>query len=171
MDQKDSSLEKTAGISALAAAGVAAAAAPAAAMEAEEATTEIIASEGVEIISTEIPETSVAAEERNAQEIVDKANEIRAAHGLQELTVSEELSEGSRQWAQTLSATGTVEHAEGDFGENLHWVSQKTSTDEVMQDWMDSEHHRVNILDPESTEIGTAVVHDENGMHSVQRFF
>lgn len=170
MEEKDSTLEKAAGITALGAAGVAAAAGSATAEEAADITTEIAASEGVEIISTDLPESAVATAEQEAQEIVDKTNEIRAAHGLEALSVNEELSEGSHQWAQTLSATGTIKHAEGDFGENLHWMSEGAPMDEVMQDWMDSEDHRVNILDPESTEIGTAVVHDDNGMHSVQRF-
>ena len=170
MKEKNDTVEKAAGITALAAAGVAAAAGSATAEEADVMSTEIASGEGVEIISTETPDSSVASAEKDARDIVEKTNDIRSAHGLEELSVNEDLSEGAHQWAQTLSATGTVEHAEGDFGENLHWVGEKTPVDEVMQDWMDSDEHRVNILDPESTEIGTAVVHDENGMHSVQRF-
>lgn len=154
------------------AAGVAAAAAPAASADLADVSEELTASADVEIVSEshEFTETSEAAEENDAQEIVDKTNDIRAAHGLGELTPSEELSEGAEQWAQVMSSTNTVEHAEGDFGENLHWASQEVPTDEVVQDWMDSPDHRTNILDPEATEIGAGVVHDSNGMHSVQRF-
>ncbi|MEK0372305.1 CAP domain-containing protein [Corynebacterium mastitidis] len=157
------------------AAGVAAAAAPAASADLADIAEELTASADVEIVSeshefTESAGASEAAEENDAQEIVDKTNDIRAAHGLDELTPSEELTEGSEQWAQVMSSTNTVEHAEGDFGENLHWTSQQVPTDEVVQDWMDSPDHRTNILDPEATEIGAGVVHDSNGMHSVQRF-
>ncbi|MEJ4100749.1 CAP domain-containing protein [Corynebacterium mastitidis] len=153
------------GATALAAAGAASA-------DVADISEELTASADVEIVSEshEFTQTSEAAEGNEAQEIVDKTNDIRAAHGLGELTPNEELSEGSAQWAQVMSSTNTVEHAEGDFGENLHWASQKVSTDEVVQDWMDSPDHRTNILDPEATEIGAGVVQDSNGMHSVQRF-
>lgn len=97
------------------AAGVAAAAAPAASADLSE---ELTASADVEIVSeshefTESAGASEAAEENDAQEIVDKTNDIRAAHGLGELTPSEELTEGFEQWAQVMSSTNTVEHAEG----------------------------------------------------------
>ncbi|KQB84819.1 CAP domain-containing protein [Corynebacterium lowii] len=156
--------EKAAGVAALAATGVAAPAATAAAEE-------ITASEGVEIISVTEEAPASADTDQDAHEIVEQTNDIRAAHGLNELSVNEELSEGSAQWAEAMSATRTVEHAEGDFGENLHWTSESDAPmEKVVQDWMDSDGHRVNILDPEATEIGTGVVRDENGTHSVQRF-
>ncbi|KQB84751.1 CAP domain-containing protein [Corynebacterium lowii] len=110
------------------------------------------------------------AEDITAQEIIDLSNQVRAEHGLNPLEANAELSEEADQWAKTMSTTGVFEHAEGDFAENIHFYGAQTSAQDVVQDWLNSEGHRENLLNPEATQIGAGVSHDDNGTYSVQRF-
>ncbi|KQB85022.1 CAP domain-containing protein [Corynebacterium oculi] len=120
--------------------------------------------------STDEPAGAAVAESATAQEIHDRTNQVREEHGLQPLEMDATLNEESAQWAKTMSTTGIFEHAEGDFAENIHFYGAEISAQDVVQDWLDSEGHRNNLLDPEATHMGTGVSHDENGTYSVQRF-
>ncbi|WP_018117706.1 CAP domain-containing protein [Corynebacterium mastitidis] len=116
------------------------------------------------------PAAEDVTEDSTAQDIVDLTNQARADHGLDPLTVNASLAEESAQWAKTMSTTGMFDHAEGDFSENIHFLGTTASAEEIVKDWMESDGHRANILDPEITEIGVGVSHESNGTYSVQRF-
>ncbi|WPF65623.1 MULTISPECIES: CAP domain-containing protein [unclassified Corynebacterium] len=127
-----------------------------------------------ETVSTSDPNSDPAgaatAEEITAEEINTLTNEVREEHGLPPLSLDATLNDEAAQWAKTMSTTGIFEHAEGDFSENIHFHGATISAQNVMQDWLDSEGHRANLLDPEATRMGAGVSHDENGTYSVQRF-
>src|SRR4051794_15008371 len=58
-----------------------------------------------------------------------------------------------------VSATGYLPAQKWRIGENLAWGEQDQSTPiEIVKDWMGSEGHRANILDPNFRDIGIGIV-------------
>ncbi|WP_082418571.1 CAP domain-containing protein [Corynebacterium lowii] len=58
----------------------------------------------------------------------------------------------------------------GDYSENIYFSTGTSTSQEIVDSWMESAGHRNNILDPQATEMGAGVHYDGRGTHSVQRF-
>jgi uncharacterized protein YkwD len=43
-------------------------------------------------------------------------------------------------------------------GENLYWAAPDVSAGEALRRWMQSPHHRINLLDPDWHDVGVAAV-------------
>ena len=113
--------------------------------------------------------TNIVYNEEYSYQVLALINEIRRNNGLSELTMNYSLiqvanirsEEISRNWSHT-RPDGTdwwTIHSQygiyGKLGENLAFG--QTFPAEVVEDWMNSEGHRANILTPEFTSIGISV--------------
>jgi uncharacterized protein YkwD len=115
-----------------------------------------------------------------AAEVVRLTNESRLANGLRALVISPRLTEAARLHAEQMAGWQRLAHtidgaryptmqarldAAGyaylNAAENVAW-NQRTPAD-VMRTWLGSSGHRANILDPNLTEIGTAVSYSLKG--------
>lgn len=112
-----------------------------------------------------------------AQEITALVNAERTANGLREVTVSDSLNQAAAVRAKEI--TGTFSHFRPD-GTRCHTVLDDLNIDftfageniaygqdtpaEVMNDWMESESHRKNILNSRYEEIGVAC-YKQNGIY------
>lgn len=112
--------------------------------------------------------------EEYSYQVLALINEIRRNNGLGELTMDYSLiqvanirsEEITRNWSHT-RPDGTdwwTIHSQygvyGKLGENLAYG--QTTPAEVVEDWMNSEGHRANIISPEFTRIGISVyVYDD----------
>jgi uncharacterized protein YkwD len=113
------------------------------------------------------------------QAVIDLTNAERkkAEKDLKPLKMNPQLMEAARKHAANMAAQDKLDHKlddkeppdrtkaagyESEFvGENIAW-NQKTPKD-VLKVWMESELHRENILRPEYTEIGVAMVKNKKG--------
>lgn len=112
----------------------------------------------------------------SVEKILEYVNEERTKNGLQPLSISQELSVAATNkasdmfsnnyWAH-ISPTGTtpwefINKAGYEYayaGENL--AKDFNFSDEVVKAWMNSPTHKANILKPEYTDIGLAVMNGE----------
>jgi hypothetical protein len=123
-------------------------------------------------MAPDLPQTEIA--------IVEMTNAFRKASALQEVKPSPVLAAAARAFAQYLAKSGKFGHeadgrapdkraqAEGYqacmVAENLAWNADsrgfqtKQLAGEIVEGWKDSPPHRENLLLPEATEIGVAVV-------------
>jgi uncharacterized protein YkwD len=112
--------------------------------------------------------------------VLDRLNEIRAAHGLGAVRLSSRLTEAAAEHSEEMGLDGYFEHASEDgtafwrrigrlygsegfgfwsVGENLLWSSQSVAPGRALELWMNSPEHRANILTARWREIGIAAVH------------
>lgn len=115
-----------------------------------------------------------------------RVNKERAARGLRSLSPVADMQAIARAHSNDMSTRGYFAHNDSDgvtpmqraaragirwaaFGENIATTSKRAGrSDEelaswAVDDWMESEGHRRNILDPEYTETGLGVYEAENG--------
>jgi Cysteine-rich secretory protein family len=119
------------------------------------------------------------------QYLVQLANQHRAEHGLAPLVWDSALASAARTHALRVMRETSVEHqyaGEPDLtarasraGAHFSTVAENlagTASDIVTIDrsWMASPTHRANILDPQLTSIGIAVLTNRNGFYAVQDF-
>ena len=119
--------------------------------------------------------------------IVALANEARAAAGVGALQRHSGLDGVARGWSEHLASGGLALAHNPSYsaqipggwsaaGENVGWIDEggRYSADAVAQavhrGWMDSEGHRVNLLNPAFTHLGVGVVHGPNGYYLTQNF-
>ncbi|WPF66798.1 MULTISPECIES: CAP domain-containing protein [unclassified Corynebacterium] len=103
--------------------------------------------------------------------IVRLTNEYRESKGLEALGCDQRLVEDSQAWADFLRAQGDLEHAEGDFAENIAWFGGEVGPEQVVDEWIESPAHRANILDEGASLMGAGWSHGESeGTYAVQRF-
>ena len=115
-------------------------------------------------------------------QVLTLINEIRRNNSLGELTMDYSLiqianirsEEITRNWSHT-RPDGTdwwTIHSKygiyGKLGENLAYG--QTKPEEVVEDWMNSEGHRANILSPEFTKVGISVYIYNNTYYWSQEF-
>jgi uncharacterized protein YkwD len=116
---------------------------------------------------------------KDEQALIDLTNAERksADKDLKPLKMNPKLMEAARKHAANMAAQDKLDHVLDEkkptdrvktagykstyVGENIAW--NQDTPKEVMKSWMDSEHHRDNILKPEYTEIGVAVVKNKKG--------
>ncbi len=129
---------------------------------------------------------AVAAHAQSAVErqIMDLANQARAQQGLGPLAWNAALAAAARQHAALVARSGQLSHqypgepdlaarmtqAGAKFQVAAENIAQGTSAAELHQEWMNSPHHRANILDPRLDAIGVAVVERGGNLYAVQDF-
>src|SRR5262249_35730789 len=112
------------------------------------------------------------------QKILDLTNEARAEKKLPPLKPDEKLFEAARAHSANMAKQQKMEHVlDGknpadsvketgykiaSLGENVAW-STGEPIKKIFQMWMDSEHHRDNILKPEYEEIGIGIAANDKG--------
>ncbi|WP_150114424.1 CAP domain-containing protein [Corynebacterium oculi] len=102
--------------------------------------------------------------------IVRLTNEYRESRGLGSLRCDQHMVEESQAWADKLRAEGDITHAEGNFAENLAWFHREVAPEEVMDSWINSPLHRLNILDEGASMMGAGWSYGEDeGTYAVQR--
>jgi len=111
---------------------------------------------------------SVSAE----RALFDAANRERAAQGLAALRWDEALATAAREHAVLMAERNALSHQFGGeaalqdrarvagarFTEVAENVAEGPSAEAIHTGWMNSPHHRANLLDPELTAMGIAVV-------------
>ena len=123
--------------------------------------------------SSEAKKPALSAADRA---ILDRLNQMRAAHGLRPLVVSAALTAAARHHSLEMVRSGFFAHESADgspfdrrirrfyrsfrsAGENIAFGCPDLSADAAMALWMKSPPHRRNILDPRWREIGIAATH------------
>lgn len=115
--------------------------------------------------------------EHLAFDLFQRINDERTARGLATLVWDEQLADLSRRWSEEMISTG-FEHSPGSFrthpgfrgiGENVAMGHANTSRMHV--DWMESDGHRVNILEPGFTAIGVGLVCRSDGLMWATQMF
>lgn len=111
--------------------------------------------------------TDIAAAEA---EFVDRINELRRGEGLGTLTVHGELVDVARRWAEEMAAADEISHNPNladqvaadwqKLGEN---VGVGATVAKLYDAFVGSPAHYRNLVDPEFTHIGVAVVVGRNG--------
>jgi Cysteine-rich secretory protein family len=112
--------------------------------------------------------------------LVDLTNQTRAENHLPPLTWDPALARAARQHlAVVLQHPGTLEHQYpgepdlaargGQAGAHFSSISENLAGNaqtpaQIHESWMNSPHHRENILDPRLTAIGIAVAQTPNGL-------
>ncbi len=127
----------------------------------------------------------VSTDEINAfaDEVIRLVNVERAANGLDALTKNERLSAAAAKRAQELVEYYSHTRPDGtncftvldDFAITYYAVGEniamgQSTPQEVMEDWMNSEGHRANILETSFENIGVGVVYANGMLHWVQLF-
>ncbi|ESA32232.1 scp-like extracellular [Leptolyngbya sp. Heron Island J] len=104
-----------------------------------------------------------------AQEVLSLTNEFRAEHGLSPLTMSQELTITAQNYAQLMAEQDFFSHIGTDgsapwdraaaqgytaraVGENI--AAGQDTPAEVVREWIRSDSHRQNLLNPDYTELG-----------------
>jgi uncharacterized protein YkwD len=130
--------------------------------------------------------TIVSARDAMEPGLVERINDIRAAHGLRRLSVAGDLSRAAAKHANSLGSKGYFKHelytpsrtttwtpygtwirwywpgpgyTSWAAGENLAWGAPDLSSRQAANRWMDSAPHRANILTASWRRIGVAAVH------------
>ena len=108
--------------------------------------------------------------------IFDITNEIRLRHGLPELMPDPELFMAARFKSQEMIQLRYMAHESPIYGqfvyipllfgrdvgaENIHSMNYHTSAERVVDGWMNSYSHRVNILNPNFRYMGIGVYHND----------
>lgn len=115
-----------------------------------------------------------------ASSIVGYTNDARMRNGLPGLTAKPRLMEAARLHAEQMAAHQRLDHtissaqyptmqarlqaagyAYANAAENIAW--NQPNAQSAVTTWMNSAGHRMNILDPQFTEIGTAMARSSRG--------
>lgn len=127
---------------------------------------------------------SLAALEKT---LVDLTNQERKKKGVGAVKVNESLAKAARAHAENMLRQDRMEHTldgKNQFeritaagykwtkaGENLAAVDGDRTLAELMEAWMDSKSHRLNILDADFTEIGVGIARDKTGKLWIAQVF
>jgi uncharacterized protein YkwD len=130
--------------------------------------------------------TTVTARDAMEPGLIERINDIRAAHGLRRLRGAADLSKAAAKHANSMGAIGYFKHdlytpsrkddwtsygtwirwywagpgyTSWSAGENLAWGAPDMSARQAASRWMDSAPHRANILTASWRRIGVAAVH------------
>src|SRR6185437_4057700 len=123
-------------------------------------------------------------EQSAATELFNDANEDRSPEGLQSLKRDPALTEAAWQHAQRMVQSGTLSHqlpGEPDLivrvqREGVHCttvaenVASGPSADSINNEWMHSESHRANLVDPRVNAVGIAWVEQDGRLYAVEDF-
>jgi uncharacterized protein YkwD len=114
--------------------------------------------------------STAPAEERIARAIFDRVNAERAERGLAELDWNDALATVARDWSAEMASTGRFEHQDvaevldreelagfRGIGENIFTATAPVPAGAIHVGWMESDDHRVNVLNPGWNRIGIGV--------------
>jgi uncharacterized protein YkwD len=119
------------------------------------------------------PPSGSAQQTVSAERVLfDAANRERAAQGLAPLRWDDALANAAREHALLMEQRNTLSHqfpgeaalqdrgrsAGARFTEIAENIAEGPSAETIHTGWMNSPHHRANLLDPQLTAIGIAVV-------------
>lgn len=124
------------------------------------------------------------AEQAAATELFNAANQDRAPEGLQQLRQDPALTEAAWRHAQRMVQSGALTHqlpGEPDLivrvqqtGVHCSTVAENIaagpSSGRINNEWMHSESHRANLLDPRVNAVGIAVVERQGQLFAVEDF-
>jgi uncharacterized protein YkwD len=106
-------------------------------------------------------------------QLLAEVNKYRRQHGLRALTVDKNLAAAARTWAERMAARGTLAHNEPLFSPTSHKrlamsrlgenVGFNFSVAAQHKAFLDSPHHRANVVLASYRVAGFAVVRDKNG--------
>jgi len=108
---------------------------------------------------------------------VSLVNRDRADAGLPGLDMDTTLNQKAQAWANHLAELQTLAHSELADGPSPGWsrlaenVGYGASIEAVQDAFMNSPHHRQNILDHQHNMVGTGVAYDANGVVYVVQVF
>ena len=126
------------------------------------------------------PDSATIAE----QYLLSAANQERAARGLSTLHRDPRLASAAAGHARTMAEHGTISHqfagepeltsrganAGVPFSVISENVAEAPSVLQIHDMWMNSEHHRENLLDPAVDAVGISVVARGNELYAVEDF-
>ncbi len=111
---------------------------------------------------------------------ISLVNQLRTGKGLQPLTPHPDLHAGAVTWTAVLSNNGELSHAPDlSAGVNENWaklgenvgVASSGQTQQLFDAFVASPSHYANLVDPDFTYIGVAVLYDGSGrMWTTHRF-
>ena len=114
--------------------------------------------------------SAAPAEERIARDIFDRVNAERRERGLAELAWNDALASVATNWSEEMASIGRLEHQDigallereelGGFrglGENIFTASAPVPAGSMHVGWMESDGHRVNVLNPGWNRLGVGV--------------
>lgn len=124
------------------------------------------------------------AQSAEARQLMQATNEDRAQHGLGPLRWNPALASAAQAHAERMVRAGALSHqyaGESDLaartgrsGAHFTTVAENIAVasdpETVETEWMNSPHHRDNILDPRLTDIGIGVVRQGNRLWAVEDF-
>lgn len=116
--------------------------------------------------------------------LLQAANQERARRGIPELVWDQQLYVAARAHASQMANLGAISHqfqGEPDLSQRISSagarfaviaenVAMASTAVSVHDGWMNSPHHRENILDPRLTSVGIAVVARGRELYAVQDF-
>jgi hypothetical protein len=120
---------------------------------------------------------SPAGASSESYDFLSRVNASRQAHGLRSLTMRSDLVSVAYNWTQHMAANNSLEHNPRLTSQVKNWqsVGENVGVGPTVKDiedaFMNSAHHRENILDPGYTEVGIATVRDSRGQLWVTQDF
>ena len=130
--------------------------------------------------------TNVSADSATIAEqyLLSAANQERAARGLQQLHRDPELARAAAAHARQMAAHGAISHqfpgepeltdrgasAGVSFSAISENVAEAPSAVQIHDMWMQSEHHRENLLDPSIDSAGISVIARNGELYAVEDF-
>lgn len=129
--------------------------------------------------------TAVAtAQNVSERYLLQAANAERAQAGIAPIVADAQLATAARQHAAEMVRHGTISHqfaGEADlaaragavgahFSRVTENVAEAQSAAQIHELWMHSPGHRANLLDPQVTAVGIAVVQDHGQLYAVEDF-
>jgi uncharacterized protein YkwD len=120
--------------------------------------------------------SSAPVEERIEREVFDRVNAEREERGLDPLAWNDALADVASDWSAEMAASGRFEHQDiaevmqgeqlngfSGVGENIFSSTGPVPAGAIHVGWMESEGHRVNVLNPGWNRIGIGVHCAEDG--------
>lgn len=110
------------------------------------------------------------------QRVIDLTNIERKKHGLGPLLVDSKLTETAKAKSQDMAKNDYFDHTSPTYGTPFDMMDQygityqtageniakgQSTPEQVVQEWMNSEGHRANVLNPDFTHIGVGFVKED----------
>lgn len=129
-------------------------------------------------------DSAAPAGERIARALFDRVNAEREERGLAALAWNDELASVAEEWSEEMAAIGRFEHQDvaallerdelsgfRGIGENIFTASAPVPAGVMHVGWMESDGHRVNVLNPGWNRIGIGVhCADDGSVWATQEF-
>jgi uncharacterized protein YkwD len=129
-------------------------------------------------------DSAAPAEERIARNIFDRVNAEREERGLAALAWNDALAGVAEEWSAEMAATGRLEHQDiaavlereelsgfRGVGENIFTATAPVPAGVIHIGWMESDGHRINVLNPGWNRIGIGVhCADDGSVWATQEF-